>query len=109
MYQSFHGSEVLEAQYRHLLHDSGCKNLECLRGLPDDVLAQSAQQTYVHGYFAQPKPYYGYGDYYFGPVVDGKTVKGVPSEVFDKGNFSSVPILVTRNKVEGKRGSISEQ
>jgi carboxylesterase type B len=101
LYQTFHGPEIMEAQYRHLLHSSNCKDLKCLRSIPDGVLASAAQETYSHGYFAQPKPFYGYGDYYFGPVVDGKTILGIPSEEFSKGRFSPVPILVTRDKFEG--------
>lgn len=70
--------------------------------MPDIVLSSAAQQTYTHGYFAKPKPFYGYGDYYFGPTVDGKTILGVPSEEFGKGRFSPVPILVTRDKYDGR-------
>jgi carboxylesterase type B len=101
LYQSFHGPATLEAQYRHLLHVSNCTDMLCLRGLPAGVLASASQETYSHGYFASPKPHYGYGDYYFGPVVDGKTILGVPSEEFGKGRFSPIPLMVTRDKFEG--------
>jgi hypothetical protein len=89
-WQPFHGSEVLEAQYRHLLHAAKCENITCLRASPDGVLAAASQQSYIMGYFARPKPYYGYGDFYYGPVVDGKSMLDFPSREFERGRFTPV-------------------
>lgn len=90
LWQPLHGDAILEAQYRHLLHEAKCSNLTCLRALPEGVLASASQQTYVMGYFSRPKPWYGYGDSYYGPSVDGKTIVDLPSKEFRRGSISPV-------------------
>jgi hypothetical protein len=42
------------------------------------------------GYFAKPTPYYGYGDFYYGPVIDGKSLLDLPSREFSRGNIAPV-------------------
>jgi hypothetical protein len=90
LWQPLHADATLEAQYRHLLHEAKCSNITCLRALPDGVLAAASQQTYVMGYFSQPKPWYGYGDSYYGPSVDGKSIIDMPSKEFRRGDFAPV-------------------
>jgi len=83
------------------MHAAKCQNITCLRAVPDGVLAAASQQTYIMGYFAKPKPWYGYGDYYYGPVVDGKSILDLPSREFHLGRFTPVPLLVSRDRYEG--------
>jgi hypothetical protein len=83
----------LELQYQQLLQAADCRDLGCLRNLPEDRLAVAQQQVYAAGYTTQPKPLYGYGDYYFGPAVDGQTIWGLPSKEFEKGRFAKVDLL----------------
>lgn len=44
---------------------------------------------------------YGYGDYYYGPSVDGTIVRDLPSHEFAQGHFAKVPLLVDRDGYEG--------
>lgn len=41
-----------------------------------------------------PGPGNGYGVFYFGPVVDGKFIRELPSEAFARGHFYDVPLMV---------------
>ena len=42
----------------------------------------------------------GTGDFYFGPVVDGKFVQMLPDQAFKTGNFYRVPLLTDRDAYE---------
>jgi hypothetical protein len=42
------------------------------------------------GYSGSLKSLYGYGDFYWGPSVDGYIIRGLPSKEFERGAFSSV-------------------
>ena len=44
----------------------------------------------------------GTGDFYFGPVVDGKFVQVLPDQAFKTGNFYRVPLLTDRDAYEVK-------
>ncbi|KAJ6101836.1 hypothetical protein N7486_004263 [Penicillium sp. IBT 16267x] len=96
--QPFHGNDVLEAQYADLLTVTNCQTLQCLRELSPSALATASQALYVMGY--QEKRY-GYGDFYFGPSVDGKIIQDLPSVEFSKGHFSKVALLTDREGYEG--------
>jgi carboxylesterase type B len=75
--------------------------LSCLRGLPADTLAIATQATYFQAYNATSIQWYGYGDFYFGPSVDGDAIRDVPSNEFKRGHFTKVPLLNTRDGYEG--------
>jgi hypothetical protein len=89
-WQPFHKTDVLEAQYQQLLQATNCANVACLRRVPEADLAMAAQKTYVMGYTASPKPYYSYGDFYYGPYVDDWAILDLPSREFARGRFSNV-------------------
>ena len=63
-----------------------------MRSLDAEELAIAAQKTYQLGYNI-PKPVYGYGDYYYGPSVDGKTIKGLPDVEFAERRFAAVSVV----------------
>lgn len=45
--------------------------------------------------------YYGYGDSYTTPIIDGVTLKENPYDAFLGGRFTKVPILTDNNMYEG--------
>jgi carboxylesterase type B len=96
--QPYHDTPIVEAQYADLLAAAGCADLACLRALPSNKLANASQAAYQTGYAAQR---YGYGDFYFGPTVDGHVIKAPPSQEFKNGDFTKVPILIDHNVHEG--------
>jgi carboxylesterase type B len=93
-----HNHSVLEKQYGILLNVTGCSNLECLRSLPATNLANASQATYSVGYAAGD---YGFGDFFYGPYVDGAVIRDLPSQEFKKGHFTKVPLLTNREGYEG--------
>ena len=100
-WQPYHNNTVLEDQYRELLTSTNCSNLACLRSVPASTLLPASQATYFQGYNAMPEMYYGYGDFYYGPSVDGNVIRDLPSNEFKQGHFSKVPLLVNRDGYEG--------
>ncbi|KAL2785700.1 Alpha/Beta hydrolase protein [Aspergillus keveii] len=96
--QPYHDTPIVEAQYADLLAAAGCTKLACLRALPSDKLANASQAAYWAGYAAKR---YGYGDFYFGPIVDGQVIKALPSQEFKNGHFTKVPLLIDHNVYEG--------
>ncbi|KAL4962577.1 Alpha/Beta hydrolase protein [Aspergillus stella-maris] len=97
-WQPLHGNEVLKAQFKQVLKASGCTNLACLRCLPAGKLANASALVYALGWADGT---YGFGDYYFGPCVDGEIIQDLPSLEFAKGRFTKVPLLVDHNAKEG--------
>ncbi|KAF2177529.1 alpha/beta-hydrolase [Zopfia rhizophila CBS 207.26] len=97
-WQQYLRKEQLEKQYRNLLNTTGCPDLSCLRQVEEDKLAIATQETFVRGYREED---YGYGNFYYGPCVDGEIISDLPSREFKKGNFVKVPVLVDRNGYEG--------
>ncbi|KAL3425572.1 carboxylesterase family protein [Phlyctema vagabunda] len=97
-WQPFHDDGVLQSQYDLLLNFTSCGDLECLRGVPE---AELANATGTVSQVAYEAGFYGYGDFYFGPYVDGTVVLDLPSEQFKKGNFAKVPLLTDREGYEG--------
>ncbi len=80
------------------LKDSGCSNVNCLRSLPTARLELLNQQVQNSSY---PGPGVGYGVYNFGPVVDYKFIRELPSLAFQRGNFYDVPLMVDHDAYEG--------
>jgi len=99
--QPFHNQTTLDTQYRQVLTAANCSDIQCLRTISSqqlDIASQSAQLT---GYSSQPMDY-GYGDFYYGPSVDGEYVRDLPSNEFKQGHFSKVPLLVDHDGYEGE-------
>ncbi|KAF2102205.1 alpha/beta-hydrolase [Rhizodiscina lignyota] len=97
-WQPYHDDAALERQYDELLQASDCHDLQCLRSLPADELALATQTSYILGYTAKN---YGYGDFYYGPTVDGTVVRDLPSNEYKQGHFTKVPLITDREGFEG--------
>ncbi|KID95676.1 carboxylesterase, partial [Metarhizium majus ARSEF 297] len=52
---------------------------------------------------------YGFGDFYYGPYVDGDIIRDLPSHEFSKGHFAKVPLLTNHEGYEGVVFSNSSQ
>lgn len=74
--------------------------------MPEADLAVAAQKTYDTGYALLE---YGFGDFYYGPYVDGDIIRGLPSHEFSQGHFAKVPLLTNREGYEGVVFSNSSQ
>ncbi|MCJ1476292.1 hypothetical protein MMC13_004958 [Lambiella insularis] len=97
-WQSFHNESIQAAQYRLLLNSSGCSDLNCLRSLSSTDLGIATNATYTLGY---ADALYGYGDFFYGPVVDGTIIRDLPSNEFKQGHFAKVPLFTAREGYEG--------
>ncbi|KAF2094927.1 carboxylesterase, partial [Rhizodiscina lignyota] len=104
-WQSLHDDDIVEIQYRDLLDAAGCTNITCLRGLSEDDLAQAQENSLTAGYAAG---HYGWGDFYYGPYVDGVIIQDLPSNDFKRGHFSKasrtqeqVPLMTNHDGYEG--------
>ena len=98
-WQPYSNDTVTEKQYTDLLAISGCADLACLRALDIGTLSNAAAQTYASGWDAGM---YGFGDYYYGPSVDGDVIHALPSEELAQGHFTPVPLLTDREEWEGE-------
>ncbi|RDW84960.1 hypothetical protein BP6252_02550 [Coleophoma cylindrospora] len=78
-------SAIREAKYQSFLNDTGCGDLDCLKTLDNDVL-YNVSLTY-------------YAD--FLPSIDGDFMTKHAVELFNEGNFVSVPLLMGVNNDEG--------
>jgi len=87
-----------ERQYITALALSNCSDLACLRSLPSDNLQTLNQAVQNASY---PGPGNGFGDFWFGPVVDGTFIRRLPDLEYKSGNFYKVPLLVDRDAYEG--------
>ncbi|KAJ5815254.1 hypothetical protein N7474_007031 [Penicillium riverlandense] len=97
-WQQHHSPSLLEQQFELLLNTSNCDDIRCLRSLSEKDL----ENAYVKANkLAYGKGYYGYGDFYYGPYVDGTVIRDLPSEEFKQGHFAKVPLLVNREGYEG--------
>jgi hypothetical protein len=93
IHSSYHNNTILESQYRLLLSASGCTDLQCLRTIDSASLKRAAQQTYVDAYNSDPG-LYAFGDFYYGPSVDGDLIRDLPSNEWKQGHFTKVPLIV---------------
>ena len=90
---SYHNNTILESQYRLLLSASNCSDLQCLRTIDSASLKIAAQQTYIDAYNSDPG-LYAFGDFYYGPSVDGDLIRDLPSNEWKQSHFTKVPLLV---------------
>jgi carboxylesterase type B len=88
----------LATQYDNLLSSANCSTLKCLQTLPEETLKQATQATYISAYAAKE---YGYGNFYYGPFVDGDIIRDLPSREFRAGHFAKVPTWTSREGYEG--------
>jgi carboxylesterase type B len=87
-----------EIQLSNVLNLAKCDDLSCLRSMSSEQLAAVNSESFVTGYL---DPGYGYGDWYYGPVVDGSFIPELPSEAFNAGRFYDVPLIVDHDAYEG--------
>ncbi|KAK1811512.1 hypothetical protein LTR12_014110 [Friedmanniomyces endolithicus] len=97
-WQQFLNQSEQEMQFNTALKLSNCSSVTCLRSIDTLALAALSQGVENSTY---PTAGDGYGVYYFGPVVDGKFIKELPSIAFSKGHFYDVPLLVDHDAYEG--------
>ena len=71
--QEYHNNSVLEIQYREVLKATACDDLACLRSINTTQLNTGQQNALVNAYLERPQ-LYGFGDYWYGPTVDGEYV-----------------------------------
>jgi carboxylesterase type B len=69
-----------------------------MRGLSSEHLQQVNQQSYSAAY---GQPGYASGDFYYGPVVDGRFIRELPDQAYKYGRFYNDPLLVDRDAYEG--------
>ena len=97
-WQTYKNDTILDAQFRELLAASNCTELNCLRNLSESDLANATQATYQSAYDSGN---YAYGDFYYGPAVDGEIIRDLPSNEFKQGHFSKVALLTDHDGFEG--------
>ncbi|KAL5371690.1 hypothetical protein DPSP01_014070 [Paraphaeosphaeria sporulosa] len=97
-WQQFLREEQLTKQYDNLLEAANCATLMCLKALPEDILKEATQATYISAYADKA---YGYGNFYYGPYVDGDIIRDLPSRELRAGKFVKVPTWVSREGYEG--------
>ncbi|KAK7408482.1 hypothetical protein QQX98_009349 [Neonectria punicea] len=85
-------------QYDRFAKATDCSSLRCLRELSIKDIQTAARDVSVAAYLAKEYPY---GTYYWGPVIDGSSIRANPQEEFRNGHFIKVPIIVDRNFDEG--------
>ncbi|KAJ4305019.1 hypothetical protein N0V90_000548 [Kalmusia sp. IMI 367209] len=97
-WQQYQREEQLTKQYEYLLASANCSTLVCLQGLSEERLQEATQATYISAYADEA---YGYGNFYYGPYVDGDLIRGLPSQEFRAGHFAKVPLWTSREGYEG--------
>lgn len=105
-WQPLLNASTQELQYDLTLQAFGCRDLNCLRGLSSEDMVAPGQALYNTSY---PGTGYGYGSFWFGPVVDGDFLRDLPDVAFKKGDYHQVPIIVDREGYEGVVFSNSSQ
>ncbi|PVH68656.1 alpha/beta-hydrolase [Cadophora sp. DSE1049] len=95
--QPFHDHKTLNSQFQLLLAATNCTDIACLRSLDYGTLANATQKTYVDGYASG---LYGFGDFFYGPYIDGKFIRAYPSQEWAQGHFSKVPMLLDHDEFE---------
>lgn len=99
-WQPFLDDQAQQQQYSNVLSLAGCHDLSCLRSLSSSALQDVALQSFVTAY---NRSEYGFGDFYYGPVVDGEFLRELPDQAFKAGRFYDVPLLLDHDAFEGVR------
>ncbi|KAH7374054.1 Alpha/Beta hydrolase protein [Cadophora sp. MPI-SDFR-AT-0126] len=88
----------LNRQYDRLIDNANCSSLDCLRGLSLSSIRKAttaaAQQAYTAGE-------YPFGNFYWGPYVDGTIIRDSLINDFRNGHFTRVPVMVDHSLYEG--------
>lgn len=82
----------------NVLDLANCSSLDCLRALSSEKLQTVHLKSYITGY---EQPGYGYGLYYYAPVVDGDFIRELPDQAFKAGRFYDVPLIIDHDELEG--------
>ncbi|THX57918.1 hypothetical protein D6D06_03378 [Aureobasidium pullulans] len=61
---------------------------------PTNAIDASHEIGYAQGLYA-------YGDFYYGPAVDGRIIQDLPSRELEAGNFAKVPLVTDHTTFEG--------
>ena len=93
-WQSYKNNTILETQYRQMLASTNCDSLACLRSKSTQELIDAQQYSLEVAFWSGV---YGWGDFYYGPSVDGIAVRDLPSNEFKQGHFTKVPLIVNRD------------
>ncbi|KAH8692593.1 Alpha/Beta hydrolase protein [Talaromyces proteolyticus] len=96
--QPYHDDEALETQYNAFLKVANCSSLPCLRALSSSDITNVVGSVMSAGYNLGE---YGFGDFWFGPSIDGRAIKGLPTDEIAAGRFSRVPLLTDHEEFEG--------
>lgn len=97
-WQPFLNESSQELQLSNVLNLAKCNNVDCLRSLSSSAIQAVHVQSYIAGYM---QPGYGYGVFYYGPVVDGSFLRQLPDQAFKSGRFYDVSLLVDHDRYEG--------
>lgn len=97
-WQQYLSKNQLAKQYENLLKSANCTTLDTLRALSEETLKSITQESYISAYADGA---YGYGNFYYGPYVDGDLIRGLPSQEFRDGHFTKVPTWTSREGYEG--------
>jgi hypothetical protein len=103
-WQSYKSQDILDGQYTDLLAASNCSDLPCLQGLSFEELSNATTDTYQTGY---QDGKYAYGDFYYGPTIDGVVIRDYPQREIEAGHFSKVALLIDHSAFEGKHAALS--
>ena len=93
-FQSYKNDSQLEIQYRQVLAGAKCDSLSCLRRQSTQTLIDAMQAALTRGF---KNNNYGWGDFYYGPSVDGEIIRDLPSNEFKQGHFTKVALLTNRD------------
>lgn len=93
-WQSYKNNTILETQYRQMLTSTNCDSLACLRRVSTQTLVDAMQYSLNIGFTSG---FVGWGDFYYGPSVDGVVIRDLPSNEFKQGHFTKVPLMVNRD------------
>jgi carboxylesterase type B len=97
-WQPLFNASSQELQMYNVLTLAKCINLNCLRSMSSEQLQSVHNQSYNTGYEQHG---YGFGDFYYGPVVDGRFVIELPDQAFKAGRFYDVGLIVDHDGYEG--------
>lgn len=86
----------MEFQYKKLLKNANCTDLDCLREMPIDQFLAAAPVEPLPGGSADPLPLW-----YWLPVIDGGLIPDQSYKLFGQGEFNRVPVLVANDNDEG--------
>lgn len=92
------GEKWQNTQYTTFLDAANCSTLECMRSLSTAEIQTATTISYDVAYNEKQ---FGYGTFYWGPVIDGEVIRDHPLEELRNGHFTKVPIIVDHNFDEG--------